>query len=120
MRHRSNEWAAPARQSASTPATETWQVTSRTLVVGLAGLALVAMLIAAIHHWSQGQVPNQAEVRQTVARLTPACRPIIQARFRMRLIREGRPLTRGEVEDMVEGITDCDAINQQMSGLQDG
>lgn len=90
------------------------------MFIGIGALVLLVLVIGSIQQWSRRQIPSKAEVQQIVSRMDPACKTIVQARFRDKLVRDGRPLTRGEVDDMTSGIVNCAAIDQQMSGLQDG
>lgn len=119
MTYRRNQGAAPERQSGSSHAVESWRPTQRSVVVALSALAMILTILAALHQWNLRQIPSRSEVRKAVSRLEPACKPILQARFRDRLIREGRPLTRGEVDELTSGIQDCEKIDQQMNGLQE-
>lgn len=106
------------RRPASSPAAEGWRPTTRTAAIGLAGLALLILIIGLFHHWSQGQISSRGEVQRAVSQLEPACRPILEERFKEKLVKDGKPLTRGEVRELTSGIEDCEKINQQMSALR--
>ncbi len=87
----------------------------------LVAASLLAMMavIAAYNSWSSGRVATRSDVVAAMGSLDPSCRPLIAARVRGRLIREGRPLDRGEVRDMTRGLRDCADIGQQLAGLGD-
>jgi CO/xanthine dehydrogenase FAD-binding subunit len=92
----------------------------RQAAIGAAGVGAILLTLAGVENWSMGQPSTRSEVSQVVAKLTPACRPILQTRFKQKIVQEGRPLTRREVDGLADGIRDCDRIDQQVSGLNDG
>jgi len=96
-----------------------WLKDPRLLYGILAGTFLLVML-SVINAWSQAQPATRSEISQTIANLDPACRPIVSVRMRDRLVREGKPLTRREMEEITSGITSCKDINEQLDGLAEG
>jgi len=89
-------------------------------MITFGGMAMMAASLVGYHSWAMAQPSTRGEVSQAIAKLEPACKPIVQARFRARLVDEGRPLTRSEVKDITKGIRDCDTIDQQIAGLREG
>jgi HAMP domain-containing protein len=87
-------------------------------LVAAALLGLLAM-VAAYNSWSSGRTASRSDVATAMGSLDPSCRPLVAARMRDRLIREGRPLERGEVSGLAQGLRDCADIGQQLAGLGD-
>ena len=100
-----------------TPPSRSWRPGFTQAGIGLGGLVSIILGIMVFEGWSMGQPSTRHEVSQTVAKLQPACRPILQTRFKQKLVQVGRPLTRREVDGLAEGIEDCDEIDQQVAGL---
>lgn len=88
--------------------------------MGLGGLFAVVLALTGVEQWTMGKPSTRDEVSRAVANLPVACRPILQARFKQKLVQEGRPLTRREVGGLTGGIEDCDRIDQQVAGLDGG
>lgn len=80
-------------------------------------LLVLVLAMLAIGSWRSGKTADRAEVRQAVMDLRPSCRPIMQTRFRARVMVEGRPLTRREMAEVAGSIRDCDRIEDQLQGL---
>lgn len=89
----------------------------RQVGIGVGALMAVVLSLAGFDHWTMGRPSTRHEVSEQVEKLEPACRPILQARFKQKLVIEGRPLTRREVHRLAEGIEDCAGIDQQVAGL---
>lgn len=91
--------------------------TSSAWTLVAASLLGLLAVIAVYNSWSSGRVATRSDVAAAMGALDPSCRPLVAARVRERLIREGRPLDRGEVRDMTQALRDCADIGQQLAGL---
>lgn len=87
-------------------------------LLGLAGVGGLLIVVLLMQSWNEAQAAQRGDVQQIVQNLDPACRPILDMRVRDKLIREGRPLTRGEMSRMSSSIKDCAVINDQIEGLK--
>lgn len=88
-------------------------------VIGSATL-LLAVMVAGYDGWWSTTTASRTDVASAMGALDPACRPVVAARFKDKIVREGRPLDRGEMRDLVGGVHDCAQIDQQIAGLGDG
>lgn len=97
-----------------------WIQPDSRLAAGIAGLVAIIVTFSAINAWSLAQPATRQEVAQTMTSLDPACRPIVGIRLRTKLVQTGRPLTRREMSAVVNDVTACPAINEQLAGIGEG
>lgn len=88
-------------------------------ILGCAFIAFMLVIFSVVEAWSLSQTATRTQVAATIGRLDPSCRTIVGMRMQTRLVEQGRPLTRGEMKEVVEGVKSCNAINAQLSGLTD-
>ena len=95
-----------------------WLGQSR-VILGAVLIVVILTAFSAIEAWSLSQPATRAEISSRINEMEPACRPIVGIRMRARLVDEGRPLTRREMHRIVDDVSSCGAINEQLSGLED-
>lgn len=113
MTRTTSTMAASHRQGEAAPDT------ARLMYIAIGTLIALGLVVVAISYWSGNRISSRSDVHEAMTRLEPACRAVARLRIRARLLHEGRPLTRREVNEMTSGITGCEEINQQMAGVED-
>lgn len=85
--------------------------------IGACALGIVILLLWTASAWSASQPSTQRDVRDSLAAVDPACRPVVADRLRARITKEARPLTRREVSQVADEVRGCAAIGEQLQGL---
>lgn len=89
------------------------------LLVMIVLAVVFAIFLAAYQTWSLSRTASRSEVAETIRQLESGCRSIAITRMQGKILNEGRPMTRRELQNTVKSIESCQEINDQLSGMKD-